>query len=79
VDDPGHRFGDAGAVGGFRKRRLAGSLRCQRYRANNLYRNKHDGTFEDIGLLSGSALTGEGRLHASMGVDVADFDHRRPV
>jgi hypothetical protein len=43
--------------------------------ANYLYRNKHDGTFEDVGLWSGSALTGEGRLHASMGIDVADFDH----
>src|SRR5207249_8858711 len=43
---------------------------------NFLYRNKHDGTFEEIGLLSGTALNGDGRMQASMGVDIAEFDHR---
>ncbi len=43
---------------------------------NYLYHNKHDGTFEDVAELSGTALSGNGREQGSMGVDVADFDHR---
>jgi hypothetical protein len=39
-----------------------------------LYRNKHDGTFEDIALLSGAAVSGEGKALGSMGVDFGDFD-----
>src|SRR4030088_2944448 len=42
---------------------------------NYLYHNKHDGTFEDVGLLSGTALSGEGQEQGSMGVDFGDFDH----
>ena len=41
---------------------------------NYLYRNKHDGTFEDIALLSGAAVSGEGKALGSMGVDFGDFD-----
>ncbi len=42
---------------------------------NYLYRNKHDGTFEDVGLISGTAVDGNGKWQGSMGVDAADFDH----
>ena len=42
--------------------------------SNYLYRNKHDGTFEDIALLSGAAVSGEGKALGSMGVDFGDFD-----
>ena len=41
---------------------------------NFLYRNRHDGTFESVGLESGVALNGEGRAQAGMGVDSADYD-----
>jgi enediyne biosynthesis protein E4 len=41
-----------------------------------LYHNKHDGTFEDVSMLSGTALSGDGLEQGSMGVDAADFDHR---
>jgi len=41
---------------------------------NFLYRNKHDGTFEDMGYLSGFAVDGEGRAHASMGIAAGDFN-----
>jgi hypothetical protein len=41
---------------------------------NYLYRNKHDGTFEDIALMSAAAVSGEGKALGSMGVDTADFD-----
>jgi hypothetical protein len=39
-----------------------------------LYRNKHDGTFEDISYLSGFALNDEGRVQASMGIAVGDYN-----
>ena len=39
-----------------------------------LYRNKHDGTFEDISYASGFALNGEGREQASMGIGVGDYN-----
>lgn len=42
---------------------------------NYLYRNRHDGTFEDVSLLSGTAVDGDGKPQGSMGVDAADFDH----
>src|SRR4030095_3924450 len=38
-----------------------------------LYRNRHDGTFEDLSYLSGFALTNEGLAQASMGIAVVDY------
>ena len=40
-----------------------------------LYRNKHDGTFEDDSYLSGFALNDEGREQAAMGIAVGDYNH----
>jgi hypothetical protein len=42
---------------------------------NFLYHNRHDGTFEDASLLSGFAVTEEGRSQASMGIAVGDYNH----
>jgi hypothetical protein len=41
---------------------------------NYLYRNRHDGTFEDVSLVSGAAMSGDGRPQGSMGVDFGDYD-----
>jgi len=41
---------------------------------NFLYHNKHDGTFEDVGLISGTALSAEGRSMGNMAADFADYD-----
>ncbi|MFZ0308886.1 MAG: CRTAC1 family protein [Candidatus Sulfotelmatobacter sp.] len=41
---------------------------------NYLYHNRHDGTFEDVSLISGSAVDANGKAQGSMGVDAADFD-----
>jgi hypothetical protein len=41
---------------------------------NYLYVNRRDGTFEDVSLLSGAALDGDGRPQGCMGVDSADYD-----
>lgn len=41
---------------------------------NQLWRNRGDGTFEDVALRAGVALPATGRAEASMGVDAADMD-----
>lgn len=40
-----------------------------------LYRNKGDGTFEELGLKSQVAVDGDGKTYAGMGVDFADYDN----
>jgi enediyne biosynthesis protein E4 len=45
-------------------------------RPNYLYRNNANGTFSDISLQSGAALTENGSEQASMGVTIGDYDHR---
>ena len=42
---------------------------------NKLYRNQRNGTFKDIALQTGVALSGDGKARAGMGVDVGDFDN----
>jgi enediyne biosynthesis protein E4 len=42
---------------------------------NYLYHNNHDGTFTDVGMLTGVALSGEGMELGNMGVDWGDYDH----
>jgi hypothetical protein len=42
---------------------------------NHLWMNLRDGTFSDEAMLSGCALSAEGRPLASMGVDAGDFDN----
>jgi hypothetical protein len=44
--------------------------------ANYLYQNKGAGTFSEIGLMSGAALSEDGKAQASMGVAIGDYDHR---
>jgi len=41
----------------------------------SLYRNKGDGTFEDVSIQTGVAVDGEGKTYAGMGVDFADYDN----
>jgi hypothetical protein len=42
--------------------------------ASLLYRNRKDGTFEEVGIASGAALNDDGQEQAGMGVAVADYD-----
>ena len=42
---------------------------------NKLYRNQRNGTFRDVGLSAGVALSEDGKARAGMGVDAADFDN----
>ena len=41
---------------------------------NFVYRNRHDGTFEEIGLLTGLATNTDGREQAYMGMAIGDYD-----
>jgi len=41
----------------------------------SLYRNKGDGTFEDIALMAGAGYDEDGKTFAGMGVDAADYDN----
>jgi hypothetical protein len=40
-----------------------------------LYQNRKDGTFEDVALLSGVAVSDDGMEQAGMGVDFGDYDN----
>jgi enediyne biosynthesis protein E4 len=40
-----------------------------------LYRNKADGTFEEVGLTAEIAVDSDGRTYAGMGVDFQDYDN----
>jgi hypothetical protein len=40
---------------------------------NKLYRNQHDGTFKDVAMEAGVALSPDGKARAGMGVDTGDF------
>jgi hypothetical protein len=42
---------------------------------NFLYHNNGDGTFKDIGFISGTAVNENGSEQGSMGVTVGDYDH----
>src|SRR6266446_5436621 len=42
---------------------------------NFLYHNRHDGTFDEVGMLAGGALGNVGQELGSCGVDFADYDH----
>jgi len=41
---------------------------------NFLFENNHDGTFNDVSLISGLAASEDGRYEAGMGIDAADVD-----
>src|SRR5712691_690506 len=75
VDDPNHYFGMQGVWADYDNDGWPDLYVANDAGPNYLYRNKHDGTFEDVGLISGAALSADGREQGSMGVDFGDFDH----
>ncbi len=42
---------------------------------NKLYRNRRNGTFEEVAVQAGLAFSDDGRARAGMGTDAADFDN----
>ena len=75
VDDPHHYYGLGATWGDYDNDGWPDLYVANDAGPNFLYRNKHDGTFEDVGLLSGSALSGDGVQQGSMGVDWGDYLH----
>jgi enediyne biosynthesis protein E4 len=43
--------------------------------ANFLFQNQGNGTFREVGVLSGSAFNEDGKAQAGMGVTMGDYDH----
>jgi hypothetical protein len=75
VDDPEHRYGMQGVWADLDNDGWPDLYVANDAGANYLYHNRHDGTFEDVALLSGAALSSDGQEEGSMGVDIGDIDH----
>jgi hypothetical protein len=74
VSDPGHYLGMQGVWTDYDNDGWPDLYVTNDGGPNHLYHNKHDGTFEEIGLQAGAALSLEGQERAGMGVDFGDFD-----
>jgi enediyne biosynthesis protein E4 len=74
VSDPGHYLGMQGIWADYDNDGWPDLYVTNDGGPNYLYHNKHDGTFEEVGLQSGAALSLEGQERAGMGVDFGDFD-----
>jgi hypothetical protein len=77
VDDPHHYYGLGATWGDYDNDGWPDLYVANDAGPNFLYRNKHDGTFEDVGLLDGVALSGDGMEQGSMGVDWGDYHELR--
>jgi hypothetical protein len=75
VDDPHHYYGLGATWGDYDNDGWPDLYVANDAGPNFLYHNKHDGTFEDVGLLSGVALSGDGVQQGSMGVTWGDYLH----
>jgi enediyne biosynthesis protein E4 len=75
VDDPHHYYGLGATWGDYDNDGWPDLYVANDAGPNFLYRNKHDGTFEDVGLLAGVALSGDGVQQGSMGVAWGDYRH----
>jgi enediyne biosynthesis protein E4 len=76
VDDPHHYYGLGATWGDYDNDGWPDLYVANDAGPNFLYHNKHDGTFDEIGLLSGTALSGDGMEQGSMGVDWGDYLHQ---
>ena len=75
VADPAKRFGLGVAWSDFDGDRRPDLFVANDSGPNFLYRNKGDGTFTDLGLESGTALSEDGKEQGSMGVAIGDYNH----
>lgn len=76
VDDPKHYYGLGVVWGDYDNDGWPDIYVANDAGPNYLYRNKHNGTFEEVGLMLGSDLSGDGQELGSMGVDMGDYDHK---
>ncbi|HXY50306.1 MAG TPA: CRTAC1 family protein [Terriglobales bacterium] len=75
VDDPRHYYGMGAVWGDYDNDGWPDLYVADDAGPNYLYRNKHNGTFEEVGLVLGADLSGDGQELGSMGVDMGDYDH----
>ena len=75
MDDPQHRFGLGAIWADYDNDGWPDMFLANDAGPNFLYHNRHDGTFDEVGMLSGVALGDDGQELGSMGVDFADYDH----
>ncbi len=75
VDDPHHHYGLGATWGDYDNDGWPDLYVANDAGPNFLYHNKHDGTFDEVGLLDGVALSGDGMEQGSMGVDWGDYLH----
>jgi hypothetical protein len=75
VDDPHHYYGLGATWGDYDNDGWPDLYVANDAGPNFLYHNKHNGRFEDVGLLAGVALSGDGMEQGSMGVDWGDYLH----
>src|SRR5207245_8596018 len=61
VDDPRHRYGLGAVWGDYDNDGWPDLYLANDAGPNYLYHNKHNGTFDEVGLLSGVALSSDGR------------------
>jgi hypothetical protein len=71
---PGGRYGLGVTAADFNNDGLVDIYVACDMTASLLYMNVGDGTFEEVGAMSGSAFNMDGQLQAGMGVAVADYD-----
>jgi hypothetical protein len=76
VEDPHHRYGLGAVWGDYDNDGWPDLYVANDAGPNFLYRNKHDGTFEEVAFQAGAALNDVGEELGSMGVDFGDYDHR---
>src|SRR5690348_7999370 len=74
VDDPAHRYGLGAVWGDYDNDGWPDLYVANDAGSNFLYHNTHNGSFEEIGLSSGTALSSDGQALGSMGVDFGDYD-----
>jgi hypothetical protein len=75
MDDPQHRYGLGAIWADYDNDGWPDLFVANDAGPNFLYHNRHDGTFDEVGMLAGVALGDDGQELGSMGVDFADYDH----
>jgi len=75
MDDPQHRYGLGAIWADYDNDGWPDLFLANDAGPNFLYHNRHDGTFDEVGMLAGVALSDDGQELGSMGVDFGDYDH----
>ena len=75
VDDPIHAYGMQGIWFDYDNDGWPDLYVANDIVPKYVYHNYHDGTFEDVSLMSGAAVEANGKAQSTMGVSTADFDH----